>query len=729
MKVKIILGVSGLFLNLSAWAQIWSDDGVANQVTRSSGAPTVVEQHAVEARTDQQIDCTDGNDIPLKLLHAIMYPPKTMKIERMGNGRFKLTMSRYFTACMDLEIKHFVKGNNVYVQAINNYDLSNYPDAQFPSMNDKYEQCLKDKGFVDGSQKLLKEKASSADINPGFVRSFSVSSSEIDERENIYAYFSSPRNSAEYYGAALGEGFITDVPAACRNAEKLQAEVVYESPFQKSKEHYETICSTRDHNEILKAMMELHESNTGNARALDQEMRKILLAMLNDQLYKVVEDLPERHGVRLAELSGQIKEASRDNDRRKLERLVTEYSQLVDELEEFYLNVKIAELKNKYDEQDNTTDPAKLDAIAEEIAKLRDSIASFAKEAYIHTDVISAIEKLGLKTQADRVYEFKMKSYFYGKFDGKDEEQPDRLIAAQMVEFKEHSTTIERDYLAEHEGEIFSDDMVRQVKRDQERRDYLWQQYLEQEAEYAQACQVTMFGSVQNPARCSRGQEGAATRREKIDSIIQEYNDRIMANATLAERYAKLEGKYQEERGETSSDRDGDSDDSILFDYSIGDVSTSGTAGRTSRNTVSRTGTSSTTGMPATAQYSMYPNANYSSMQYSMYPSTNYGTTGMYGTGTGMYGTGMYGTGTGMYGTGMYGTGTGMYGNYGLNLGLGTGMYGTGMYGTGTGMYGNYGLNLGLGTGMYGTGGLTYPTTTTTTTGTGFSTPTYTVPW
>ncbi|MCK5883790.1 MAG: hypothetical protein KAG61_08890, partial [Bacteriovoracaceae bacterium] len=234
--------------------------------------------NVTELQSGERIECNDGKNIPLGLLKSIIPDFDEIKIDFETDSKksARIKIPQYVKSCMKIKFDYHQVGNDIYISATNEADLSAYAGN---NTNEKYEACLGKKGIlVDGTI-----VASKAEFSGGFSQPFSV---RLDSSKNMKVHFSSPQSLATNYGTATDGDFLGTSHDECFKGEELVVGglKLFHSPLVTSVEHYQKICEESDPDAIFNAFKELSKSDTGNAKALDSTVRDILKAGLKQKL-------------------------------------------------------------------------------------------------------------------------------------------------------------------------------------------------------------------------------------------------------------------------------------------------------------------------------------------------------------------------------------------------------------------------------------------------------------
>ncbi len=527
-----------------------------------------------ELESGQRIECNDGNNIPLGLLKTIMPNFDQIKVdfETKNKKSARIEIPQYMKSCMKLKFSYHQVGNDIFISATNEEDLTSYEGN---NTNERYENCLKAKGIVHDD--IIDE--SKAEFSGGFTQPFSV---KLDPSQNMNVHFSSPQALGTSYGPAAGGEFLDYSHSDCFKGEEIVPGglKLFHSPLVASVEHYQAICESDNYKDIFAALKELSSSDAGNAQALDSDVKNILRAALDEKLFNSIKEKQKVWEEELEEIGKELKKAE---DEETVKELTAKYNSVLKELEKFVIKPKTAQLQKLYEERKKTKDKKARRELDKKIKELNEEIGIYSRKSnFVSNPVINKMLEYGLKDEADEAFKFKLtcahwSQVNYGpKREGypKDPKGIDKAVESKMRAFERVSTDKEKEYDAKQGYDTYSKDYANiaqqlvnkralALQRDQDRMQDAYKNI-------QKYCASTFWGGIKNKSKCQSAQKSYQTAASGAQKRYGRYNKDIMYYTNQANKFYQIESQYTESlRTETSDPYGADSydgyDDFSLF--------------------------------------------------------------------------------------------------------------------------------------------------------------------
>ncbi len=563
-------------------------------VTRAVSRPTI------SARTV----CEDRNNMPLHLVNMMSddVPSVRFTSNIQGGDQDKvvsLQVGNFIKACADIQAEVTQpEGNVVAVSFRNDFDFAakllgtTIQTAQDTNvvvtaeilngmtMNEKYEACLRFEGILVGfgnDTELRRPQIDSAytTIN------FNNTSITFNPNEPMKIIYASPLNLGRAYGAAYDSAGVNIGGLTCNLFEELGSVPVYLHSAEDVRRHrLLNICQHGTPQELRAAMESL-----GNAT----ELRAILENAYSRQIVRYSDTKSD-------ELESLAREIIDSSDEDTIRQAARRYADILVDLK---LNVQkpaIDQLKLLTEERREATE-ARRTEIDSRILQLNELIGSFDKNSrqFRANDVLDKLLRFGFKNEAETIAEYRLNSHFFGRVyveTGRSTAHgrgaklslsgAQRQVEQELNSFRTRADEAERIYYARSGEREYTPEIQGRIDSVSRNRDRQWQRDMERIQRYQGYCQRTMFGFVQNPAKCQEGVRNQNLWQRQALSRRASYNKSIGKHSARLERYTEYEAVGARNRAATDGSEYGDNNSgssSLLGSYALFDDSTGGAYG------------------------------------------------------------------------------------------------------------------------------------------------------
>jgi hypothetical protein len=521
-KVKTGSGLAGL---------LTSPDNDSDATAESSTGPS-------SAVTVSGKKCTPDKYMPLELLMNMLGEGSGITTKTEG-GILKITVGSRIKNCLDLKLPMSQEGDGpIIVYAVNN--SSEVASSEGKDFNEKFENCLKRAGVLDGEGNLDKSKASMADPET-FILDFS------HLKKKVPVVFGSPtalREGSNGYAAVIGNNNKVNA-GDCFMAEELRAGgLSLLGLYDREKLIYEKVY--KDYPGVCNETGECENPNL-EVEALTKILEKVTDDTLKSELKKKLASAQARDDEGLSknfsEQVSSIKSADLTNyDMADFENALDKVVEVVDK--------KIETLKKLYADYQKTTDKKKKAELKKEIADLANSIKKFST-SYGLDAAVRNLEKYGMFDLAEKVEEFLLKSKYVGQAAAnKPPAALEKDVSMRMGLYRAGLDKKKIEFAARNglatPSRAYSRAAQQLKERIYEERSGI--QRAGQKA-YRRACAPSMMGGLANPTKCQRFLRKEQGRQAAIKKYFKGLSKRAKSNLEIARHYESLEAEgYQKQR-------------------------------------------------------------------------------------------------------------------------------------------------------------------------------------
>ncbi len=542
----------------------------ATSITPVVSTPTV---------TTEVVECKDDDYVPLKLINLLSQGNTGIEIEKTvvpaattderPRLRVRAKIPAILSSCikrLDLEMR--TVGNDVVISYRNNgtelrTEMNKLVGTTFQDLDGKtvnvtseylagltpyqmYETCLVSKGVMKktATGETTLDRTSS---NASFA-SYSVEKEiSFDPQRPVKVLYGTTNGHGTAYGPLYGFDMVTSSPNGCMKLEELGQNSVYAYSRDDARRFrlYE-VCRGHDYSAIRATL-----ASMGNADALRSVMEKAL----------------EREGQQEAEKKyRELEELARtitsSTDEQSIRDAAGKYLEALRRIDDLVMKPAVEELKRLLTQRREVGEEEKK-AIDTRIKELNDKIGFYnrASSRFKTGTVIDKLLEFGIKDEAIGIAELKLKSDLFSRVYsdnrtlGRGEKlsftQAESLQQSELRRFETRAAESERMYLAKTGQRTYTREISYRIQTTQAARDRAWQDDMSRIQKNLESCQRTMFGFVQNTARCTWAQRNQSVWQRQALARRERFNRNLGGEMTRYERFSGYESDAQAARART----------------------------------------------------------------------------------------------------------------------------------------------------------------------------------
>ena len=457
---------------------------------------------------------------------------------------FTLTIPAHIQNCISLQAIPRIDGNSVFMEFKNAYAFTaenvTVPEGKTleqMSAAEKYEGCLRKSGVLNGDTwDMSKAQTGVTMLTVPKRLEGNLASTDVDfdkalKNGSVLAYENKPDSkvlglsSTEFsrdYPLPSSEVAGVDNPAisGCYQAQTVAGGNLAISKDLELRTRAEAACTSKVYEEGVAVENDIGSSFGALSNETKDVVAKLRATLREERAKKGKEYLDE-----MAQIANEL---IKSKDEEEVRSFAADYLVTLNKYKAEIMEPLAAELEQLYDmrAQVKPNDPKRQRELDEQIRQLNDLLGRYASPVYKTSQVADKFLEFGVSLDASYVYEMSQKSRLYKevRYVGSPKRKPSQVavdLKKLTDSYEKRVDFAEKVYAARTGAASYSTQYQTTANKFRTQQQQAYSSFQQEEQQYAKYCQMQIWGTVQNPARCKYGMQ---TQQQRYQAMTKKYN-------------------------------------------------------------------------------------------------------------------------------------------------------------------------------------------------------------